>query len=97
MLTLVVYDISDDDKRNKLAERLKDLGMERIQRSAFVGDLNPQERELLPEILRCFISSKNDRIDVFVICERDLKLHRRITYKGISTEILGDEGQQKLF
>ncbi|MEM3372057.1 MAG: CRISPR-associated endonuclease Cas2, partial [Candidatus Korarchaeum sp.] len=44
MKTLVVYDISDDALRNRVAELLKDLGLARIQRSAFIGELSDQER-----------------------------------------------------
>ncbi len=80
MQTLVVYDISDDNIRNRLAEFLKDFGLERIQKSAFLGDLSPQERKDLLLILPKFIKDEEDRIDVFVICERDLKLHRTIKF-----------------
>ncbi len=80
MQTLVVYDISDDNIRNRLAEFLKDFGLERIQKSAFLGDLSPQERKDLLLILPKFIKDEEDRIDVFVICERDLKLHRMIKF-----------------
>jgi len=37
---VVVYDISDDAKRYRLASRLKALGLSRIQRSAFAGRLD---------------------------------------------------------
>ncbi len=80
MQTLVVYDISDDNIRNRLAEFLKDFGLERIQKSAFLGDLSSQERKDLLLILPKFIKDEEDRIDVFVICERDLKLHRTIKF-----------------
>ena len=80
MTTLVVYDISDDNIRNKLAEFLKDNGLERIQKSAFIGDLTPQERRDLVRLLHYFIKDENDRIDVFVICEKDMKLHEVIRF-----------------
>lgn len=35
MLTLVIYDISSDDIRTKLANRLFDYGLRRVQYSAF--------------------------------------------------------------
>ncbi len=80
MQTLVVYDISDDNVRNRLAEFLKDFGLERIQKSAFLGNLSPQERKDLLVLLPKFIKDREDRIDVFVICERDLKLHKTIKF-----------------
>ena len=87
-MTLVIYDISDDVLRNKLAERLKDFGLERIQRSAFIGDLNPQERETLLEILKRYVKDKNDRVDVFVICNKDLRLHRKVTIGGTDSSLV---------
>ncbi|AEE94627.1 CRISPR-associated protein, Cas2 [Acidianus hospitalis W1] len=40
MKIIVVYDISDNGKRNKLANELKKFGLYRIQRSAFEGDID---------------------------------------------------------
>lgn len=37
MRLIVVYDISDDAAREKVARKLKLLGLSRVQRSAFVG------------------------------------------------------------
>ncbi len=39
MLFLIIYDITNDNLRNKIAETLKDYGLERIQYSAFIGSL----------------------------------------------------------
>jgi len=36
---VVIYDITRDSLRNKVANKLKDYGLNRIQYSAFVGDL----------------------------------------------------------
>ncbi|MCC6023066.1 MAG: CRISPR-associated endonuclease Cas2, partial [Desulfurococcaceae archaeon] len=40
MKVLVIYDISDNNDRNRLAEDLKKLGLTRIQRSAFIGSID---------------------------------------------------------
>lgn len=78
MKTLVVYDISDTRLRTKVADILKDWGLTRIQLSAFMGELTPQERGDLAEYLKRLPLSERDRIDIFPICERDLKLHIRV-------------------
>ncbi|ACB07181.1 CRISPR-associated endonuclease Cas2 [Candidatus Korarchaeum cryptofilum] len=75
---LVVYDITDDSLRLKVAEILKDLGLFRIQKSAFIGEMTSQERENMEEILRRQNLGPSDRIDVFPICDRDLKMHSQI-------------------
>ncbi len=50
---LVVYDISDDAVRLRVANKLKDYGMTRIQYSAFVGELAPRRyRSLVGELRR---------------------------------------------
>ncbi|GGP20808.1 hypothetical protein GCM10007981_10380 [Thermocladium modestius] len=38
---LVIYDISDNALRSKMASFLKSQGLERIQRSAFIGPATP--------------------------------------------------------
>ncbi|WP_175282309.1 CRISPR-associated endonuclease Cas2 [Saccharolobus islandicus] len=40
MLYLIFYDITDDNLRNRVAEFLKKKGLDRIQYSVFMGDLN---------------------------------------------------------
>lgn len=85
--------------RLKLSERLKDFGLTRIQKSAFIGDLNPQERDVLLNIIRKYVTSSNDRVDIFVICNKDLKLHKRITCFHIDNILIekGDSKSKKLF
>lgn len=38
---LVIYDISDNNLRNELANFLKSQGLKRVQRSAFLGPATP--------------------------------------------------------
>jgi len=83
MKVLVVYDISNDNLRNKVAEILKDFGLMRIQKSAFIGYLTSEERKDLEKILSKKKLEENDRIDIFPICDRDLKMHSRIKHDGI--------------
>lgn len=84
MKTLVVYDISDDGLRNKLAELLKDLGFTRIQKSAFLGEVSEQERrDLEARIMRLGLG-EGDVVDIFPICERDLKVHSSVRREGVS-------------
>lgn len=44
MLTLIIYDITDDELRNRIASFLKSKGLKRIQKSAFIGELTNNER-----------------------------------------------------
>jgi CRISPR-associated protein Cas2 len=68
---LVVYDIDDDAKRVKLADRLKGLGLSRIQRSAFAGNLDSQRLKDLYRLCERFATDPRDVIHVFLLCGYD--------------------------
>jgi CRISPR-associated protein Cas2 len=68
---LVVYDIDDDAKRAKLADRLKGLGLSRIQRSAFAGNLDSQRLKDLYRLCERFATDPRDVIHVFLLCGYD--------------------------
>lgn len=44
MMTLVIYDISDDRVRRMVEQKCKDYGLRHIQRSAFIGYLSRGDR-----------------------------------------------------
>ena len=77
MKVLVVYDITNDSLRSKIAEILKDFGLIRIQKSAFIGEITSEERKDLEERLSREKLGGRDRIDIFPICDRDLKTSLR--------------------
>jgi CRISPR-associated protein Cas2 len=53
MHCLVIYDITHDGARTKVADACLDYGLQRIQYSAFIGELsNVHQRELLAKIER---------------------------------------------
>lgn len=83
MKVLVVYDITNDSLRNKIADVLKDFGLVRIQKSAFIGYLASEERKDLEKVLSRMNLEGNDRTDIFPICDRDLKFHSQIRHDRI--------------
>jgi CRISPR-associated protein Cas2 len=74
MKLLVIYDIGDDGLRVRASELLKDFGLERVQYSAFAGDLTRNRRdmleirveELLAQDERC---RPTDRVYVLPTCD----------------------------
>jgi len=44
---LVCYDIEDNKKRKKFSDQLKNLGLVRLQKSVFYGELNKAEHKAL--------------------------------------------------
>jgi len=68
---IVVYDISDNKARVKLAELLQKKGLTRIQRSAFVGELSKSELKDLLRRARQLINEVNDVLHIIPICQYD--------------------------
>lgn len=71
MKCLVVYDIPDDRVRSKVADFCLDYGLDRIQYSAFLGNLaRTHQEELLLRIGRK-LGNRPGKIQLFVICKKD--------------------------
>ena len=70
MLHLVVYDITDDSNRTRLAKLLEKFGLERVQYSAFRGELNPNDRDALARQVLKFIRDEHDCIFIIPLCHR---------------------------
>ncbi len=68
---LVVYDIGDNADRQKLADDLFRLGLTRIQRSAFAGELDTQRLKDLQRIAGKYIKKESDVIHIFTLGLRD--------------------------
>lgn len=90
MLTWVVYDISDDKVRNKVAKSCKGYGLYRVQKSAFLGDMNRNQVDEL--VLRCkeITDEEKDSVYIFPMCEDDF---RKVKMIGIpfDKELVSDE------
>jgi len=69
---VLVYDISDDNLRSKVADICMDYGLDRIQYSAFAGQIGRTFVEVLGLKLKRGIGKKKDaKVQIFSICERD--------------------------
>ncbi len=74
----IFYDIENDGIRNKIAEKCKDYGLERIQFSGFSGVLNRNKREELFLKLSSLIGNKSGKVLMLPICERDMRLRKEL-------------------
>jgi len=79
--TLVIYDISDDDKRSGLMEHLLDYGLNHIQYSGFLGEINPHDRFVLSKEAEKYLSSERDSVYIIPVCEKCVRLCRIISEK----------------
>ena len=68
MLVWVIYDISENRIRSRVAKLCKNYGLFRVQKSAFLGDLNHSESDSLA--LECQEAiEQSDSVYVFPMCE----------------------------
>lgn len=76
MQCVVVYDISDDNKRIRIADACLDYGLDRIQFSAFLGDLAPTHQDELMLRVQSILGKKPGNVQLFPICEKDWNARR---------------------
>ncbi|MDI9624118.1 MAG: CRISPR-associated endonuclease Cas2 [Candidatus Aenigmatarchaeota archaeon] len=88
MLTLIIYDISEDNYRSKLVKFLQEYGLKRIQYSGFLGDINPNDRIVMAKEIEKFISSEKDSIYMVPMCNRCKKLTKIISKENKELEDL---------
>lgn len=73
MRCLLVYDISDDRLRGKVADICLDYGLSRIQYSAFLGDLSRNHQQELLMKVRRRLEKAEARVALFPVCETDFR------------------------
>lgn len=71
MRCLLVYDIPDDRTRGKVADACLDYGLDRIQYSAFLGELSTTHRRELMKRVRRLIGRKAANVQLLPICGKD--------------------------
>jgi len=71
MKCLLVYDIPHDGTRSKIADFCLDYGLDRIQYSAFLGDLVRTYQEELMLKIGDRLGDRKGKVQMFVICEKD--------------------------
>ncbi len=76
MRVLVIYDVSDDDKRRRLAKALESLGLSRIQRSAFAGEMPAARIRDVERMAGRIIDPRSDVVHIVPLAERDWRARR---------------------
>lgn len=67
MYTLVIYDITDDKLRMKIAKACEEHGLSRVQKSAFLGRITPVMRKSLIDRLKRELGKEKGNIQVYMI------------------------------
>ena len=96
MLLWIIYDITVTKCRNKIAKLCKEYGLYRVQKSAFLGDLNHNEIDELS--LRCegVIDKEVDSLYIFPMCEEDFK-KVKLLGQAFDRALVSDEIISKFF
>ena len=81
MQCLLIYDIPDDRARQKIADACLDYGLQRIQYSAFCGDLTRTKQRELFSVVRQRLGKKPGNIQLFPLNEQSWS-GRRVIEQG---------------
>lgn len=68
---LLVYDITNDRARTKIADACQDYGLDRVQFSAFAGQLSRNRQEELMLSIGDILGDHTGNIKLIPICELD--------------------------
>ncbi|MFW5941895.1 MAG: CRISPR-associated endonuclease Cas2 [Chloroflexota bacterium] len=71
MNCILIYDISDDRKRAKIADTCLDYGLDRTQYSAFWGDISRNLQEELFLKVQAILEGDAGSIILIPICQTD--------------------------
>ncbi len=71
MRCLLIYDIPNDGVRSKVADFCLDYGLDRVQYSAFLGELSTNHQEELMLKIEARLGKAAGKIELFPICKQD--------------------------
>lgn len=71
MNCLVIYDIVDDRARQKVADACLDYGLDRVQFSAFAGDISRNLQQELFKKMSKLLGKRAGNIQLIPICATD--------------------------
>lgn len=69
MLYWIIYDITNDGRRTKVASKCKDYGFKRVQKSAFLGEISRNVMEMLAMEIKEIINNSGDCVFILPSCK----------------------------
>lgn len=90
MLTWLIYDISKDRTRKQVADRCLDMGLYRVQKSVFLGDVASNRVDEVLLFSKELLDAKTDSLYIFPMCREDFD-KVRIIGQGFDQETVTDE------
>lgn len=89
-MTWVVYDISKNRTRTKIAKRCLDFGLYRVQKSVFLGDVDGNRIDEIILFSTELMNLETDSVYVFPMCREDYE-KVRIVGQGFDRKMVADE------
>ena len=96
MLVWVMYDIADDKIRRKAIKICKYVGLYRVQKSIFLGDIEENDFDEVKLRLEDTVDLKNDSVYVFTMSKKELNKAGLIG-QAFDKELVTDEIISKFF
>ncbi len=90
MLTWVIYDITKNRTRTRIAKRCLDFGLYRVQKSVFLGDIEPNRVNEIILASTELMNLETDSVYVFPMCQEDFE-KVRIVGQGFDRKLVADE------
>ncbi|CAN2044963.1 CRISPR-associated endoribonuclease Cas2 [Candidatus Magnetomoraceae bacterium gMMP-1] len=95
-LAWIMYDISADKTRSKVAKECKKYGLERVQKSVFLGKLESNRFDELTEKFHELIDEDVDSVYLFPFCQEDFR-RIQVLGQGFDRKLVNDEILTKYF
>lgn len=73
MLVWAIYDITSNKVRNRVIKFCKNIGLYRVQKSVFLGNINTNEIDELKLKSEEIINPQTDSVYIFPMCDKDFK------------------------
>ena len=89
MLTWVIYDITDNKTRNRIAKRCQGFGLSRVQKSVFLGDIDSNRVDEIELYSREMLDEETDSVYIFPLCQEDFDKCRLIGQGFDKDEVAG--------
>jgi CRISPR-associated protein Cas2 len=90
MLVWVVYDIVENRIRKKVSDSCKNIGLYRVQKSVFLGELNANKRDSLALQCEELIDTDVDSVYIFPMDEQSFRQVKLIG-QAFNKELVSDE------
>ena len=96
ILVWILYDISNNKNRTKVAKECKKAGLIRVQKSIFLGKIKWNRFDELTEMFDELIDDETDKVYLFPFCQDDFK-QIKVLGQGFDKKLVNDEILSKFF